>query len=64
MDSKQTFSEALKETADGFLYTFDSNFALDLMNLESLWRMLTLAHQMNVLIFAVLPGEMILFSIL
>ena len=34
MDSKQTFSEALRETADGFLYTFESNFALDLMNLE------------------------------
>jgi len=34
MDSKQTFSEALRETADGFLYTFESNFALYLMNLE------------------------------
>jgi len=34
MDSKQIFTEALKETEDGFLYTFDSNFVLDLMNLD------------------------------
>ena len=34
MDLRQTFTEALKETEDGFLYTFDSNFVLDLMNLD------------------------------
>tara|TARA_R110000744_G_scaffold297217_1_gene407005 strand:+ start:50 stop:385 length:336 start_codon:yes stop_codon:yes gene_type:complete len=34
MDLRQTFTEALNETKNGFLYTFDSNFVLDLMNLD------------------------------
>lgn len=34
MDSRQKFTEALKETEDGFLYTFDSNLVLDLMELN------------------------------